>query len=60
MTVSRVPLKEGDTVYDKERKVRGRVLGRLKQWVLLEIDGTHERLKVLRGDLKLNSPKGLG
>jgi hypothetical protein len=30
MTVSRVPLKEGDTVYDKERKVRGRVLGRLK------------------------------
>jgi len=57
MTVSRVPLKEGDTVYDKERKARGRVLGRLKQWVLLEMDGTHERLKVLRGDLKLVHPK---
>ena len=57
MTVSRVPLKEGDTVYDKERKIRGRVLGRLKQWVLLEIEGTHERLKVLRGDIKLIHPK---
>jgi hypothetical protein len=57
MTVSRVPLKEGDAVYDKERKVRGRVLGRLKQWVLLEMDGTHERLRVLRGDLKLIHPK---
>ncbi|HZW56702.1 MAG TPA: hypothetical protein VFF30_10485 [Nitrososphaerales archaeon] len=53
MTISRAPLKLGDTVYHKEMHVRARVLGRLKQWVILEIEGTHEKLRALRGDLKL-------
>jgi hypothetical protein len=57
MTTYRAPLREGDTVYVKERKVRGKVLGRLKQLVLLEIEGTHEKLKAHRGDLKLVHPK---
>jgi hypothetical protein len=40
-----------------ERRVRGKVLGRLKYLVLLEIEGTHEKLKEHRGSLKLIHPK---
>lgn len=57
MTSHRAPIKEGDTVYLTERKVRGKVLGRLKYLVLLEIEGTHEKLKEHRGSLKLIHPK---
>ena len=39
MTVHRAPIKEGDTVYVMNRKVRGKVLGRLKYLVLLEARG---------------------
>ena len=42
MTAHRAPIKEGDTVYLVEKKVRGKVLGRLKYLVLLEIEGTHQ------------------
>jgi len=44
-------------VYVMERKVHGKVLGRLKYLVLLEIEGTHEKLKEHRGSLKLIHPK---
>jgi hypothetical protein len=57
MTSHRAPIKEGDTVYLVEKKVRGKVLGRLKYLVLLEIEGTHQRIKEHRGDLKLIHPK---
>jgi hypothetical protein len=57
LTSHRAPIKEGDTVYLVERKVRGKVLGRLKYLVLLEIEGTHEKLKEHRGSLKLIHPK---
>jgi hypothetical protein len=57
MTAHRAPLKEGDTVYLLDKKVRGKVLGRLKYLVLLEIEGTHEKLTEHRGDLKLIHPK---
>jgi hypothetical protein len=57
MTAHRAPLKEGDTVYVFDKKVRGKVLGRLKYLVLLEIEGTHEKLMEHRGDLKLIHPK---
>lgn len=56
VTVHRAPLKEGDTVYVTERKVRGKVLGRLKYLVLLELEGTHRLVKEHRGDLKLIHP----
>ena len=57
MTIYRVPLKEGDTVYHNEKRMRGKVLGRLKQWFLLELEGTHEKLKARRGEIKLIHPK---
>ena len=57
MTAHRAPIKEGDTVYLVEKKVRGKVLGRLKYLVLLEIEGTHQLIKEHRGDLKLIHPK---
>ncbi len=57
MTSHRAPIREGDTVYVMERKVRGKVLGRLKYLVLLEIEGTHEKLKEHRGALKLIHPR---
>jgi hypothetical protein len=57
MTAHRAPIKEGDTVYLLDKKVRGKVLGRIKYLVLLEIEGTHERIKEHRGDLKLIHPK---
>ena len=57
MTAHRAPLKEGDTVYIMDKKVRGKVLGRLKYLVLLEIEGTKQLIKEHRGDLKLIHPK---
>lgn len=57
MTVHRALLKEGDTVYVMDKKVRGKVLGRLKYLVLLELEGTHQLIKEHRGDLKLIHPK---
>lgn len=57
MTVHRAPIKEGDTVYVTDKKVRGKVLGRLKYLVLLELEGTHQLIKEHRGDLKLIHPK---
>jgi len=57
LTAHRAPLKEGDTVYLLDKKVRGKVLGRLRYLVLLEIEGTHEKLMEHRGDLKLIHPK---
>jgi hypothetical protein len=57
MTVHRAPIKEGDTVYVMNRKTRGKVLGRLKYLVLLELENTHEMIKEHRGDLKLIHPK---
>jgi hypothetical protein len=57
MTVHRAQIKEGDTVYVMDRKVRGKVLGRLKYLVLLELEGTHQLIKEHRGDLKLIHPK---
>jgi len=57
MTVHRAPLKEGDTVYVMDKRVRGKVLGRLKYLVLLELEGTHQLIKEHRGDLKLIHPK---
>ena len=57
MTAHRAQIKEGDTVYLVEKKVRGKVLGRLKYLVLLEIEGTHQLIKEHRGDLKLIHPK---
>ena len=53
MASLRAQIKEGDTVYAVDRKVRGKVLGRLKYLVLLELEGTHEKLKEHRGSLKL-------
>jgi len=44
-------------VYHSEKRARGKVLGRLKQWVLLELEGTHEKLKARRGEIKLIHPK---
>jgi hypothetical protein len=40
-----------------DTKVRGKVLGRLKYLVLLELDGTHQMIKEHRGNLKLIHPK---
>jgi len=57
MTAHRAPLKEGDTVYVMDKKVRGKVLGRLKYLVLLQIEGTNQMIKEHRGDLKLIHPK---
>ena len=57
MTTSRILVKEGDIVYVMDRKIRGRVLGRLNYLVLLEIEGTHEKLKEHRGNLKAIHPK---
>ena len=57
MTAHRAPIKEGDTVYLVEKKVRGKVLGRLKYLVLVEIEGTRQLIKEHRGDLKLIHPK---
>jgi len=57
MTVHRAPIKEGDTVYVMDTKVRGKVLGRLKYLVLLELEGTHQLIKEHRGNLKLIHPK---
>ncbi|MDA4129604.1 MAG: hypothetical protein OK457_02425 [Thaumarchaeota archaeon] len=57
MTAHRAPIKEGDTVYLLDKKVRGKVLGRIKYLVLLELEGTHEKIKEHRGDLKLIHPK---
>jgi hypothetical protein len=60
MTAHRAQIKEGDTVYVLDKKVRGKVLGRIKYLVLLELEGTHERIKEHRGDLKLIHPKITG
>jgi hypothetical protein len=57
MTAHRAPLKEGDTVYVMDKKVRGKVLGRLKYLVLLQLEGTNQLIKEHRGDLKLIHPK---
>jgi hypothetical protein len=57
MTIHRAPIKEGDTVYVMDTKVRGKVLGRLKYLVLLELEGTHQMIKEHRGNLKLIHPR---
>lgn len=57
LVTSRTLVKEGDIVYIEDRKVRGRVLGRLKYLVLLEVEGTHEKIKEHRGNLKVIHPK---
>ncbi len=57
MTVHRAPIKEGDTVYVMNRKVRGKVLGRLKYLVLLELEGTHQLIKEHRGDSQIDPPE---
>ncbi|HXC61877.1 MAG TPA: hypothetical protein VNV63_04310 [Nitrospiria bacterium] len=57
MTIHRAPIKEGDMVYVMDTKVRGKVLGRLKYLVLLELEGTHQMIKEHRGNLKLIHPR---
>jgi hypothetical protein len=57
MATFRILVKEGDIVYVMDRKIRGRVLGRLKYLVLLEVEGTHEKLKEHRGNLRVIHPK---
>lgn len=44
-------------VYYNERKIRGKVVGRSNQWILFEIEETHEMLMAHRGELKLIHPK---
>lgn len=57
MATSRTLIKEGDIVYVEDKKIRGKVLGRLKYLVLLEVEGTHEKLREHRGNLKIIHPK---